>query len=196
MYRRLSKHFSLLPFVWVLVLLGCNHTVDDIEVVRNPAVTLNINGEAWSPASIVVVGFGKDLVYETDTSTQGTLYFGYSLILTGGNERGLSRKITLRFAVPEQDQLRGRYTPQLTDRGVITRVEVLEQLTKEQYALYKLAPSQSAAFLQIDRQSSEKRLIAGSFAFTVASEDQAQQIMAENGVFTDISYQKWQNSNL
>ncbi len=184
----------VLFFVLITGVMGCNHSVDDIEIVRNPTITIAINGTNWQPSQIIVAGFGKELV--TDSTQQGPLYFGYSMVLVGSNENRLSRKITIRFAVPTQDELRGRYTTQLSERGAISRIEVLDQVSAQEYELYQLAPDDSTSFLEIDRQSTENRLIAGTFAFTVVSQDSTRQISADNGSFKDISYQKWQNSNL
>ncbi len=194
----LQKAFGVSVFSLLLgIFSGCNHTIDDIEIVREPSLAVEVNGTAWQTDRPTVTGFGQELVYETDSSTEGVLRFGYSMVMNGRTEKGLNRKITIRFALPRQDELRGTYTAQPSERGTITRVEVLEQLSAQQYTVYRLVPSDSTTFLRIDRQSTDKRLIAGSFAFKVVNtHDVTQTITGTNGVFTDISYQKWQNSNL
>ncbi|MDJ1467869.1 hypothetical protein QNI19_13470 [Cytophagaceae bacterium DM2B3-1] len=180
-----------------LTTIACNHSVDDIGIVRDPEISVDINGKAWQSRNTFVVGLEKAIVYKSETDTAGLLYYTYRMILNGQNEAGLNRKLTIRFAVQQPDQLKGHYSTQFSEYGKIIEAEVLDQVSKDEYTSYQLITPDSTTFLQIDRQSTDKNLIAGTFAFhLVNTQDSTQVLEGTNGIFKDITYQKWQNSNL
>ena len=184
------KTILLLTLFSSVFFLSCSPDMTTVQVIRNPIIKFNYNGTtAWQDNTYSFAPVTQTVVYPSDPTQPGQLYYRYILRATGQDDAGNKLELDITFDVVDANELVGVYTPAYTTQRGLAQVQLFN-LTDNSLAAYSLCPDALAtAQLQIQKQKEDERLITGTFEMTLCNtRDAAQKINITSGVITDITY--------
>ena len=182
------KKVQLLVFYLACLLPACSPEETTVGIARHPLIQFTAATMTWQANTYAFGAPAQVVAYPADSTLPGRLYNRFTLNAYGKNDQGANLQLTLMFDAEDAAQLIGTYrTSYSTSRG-LAQAQVFN-LDNNNLAAYTLRANDTTALLQVKRQSTQERLLAGSFQMTLYNtRDTTQTINITNGTFTDITY--------
>lgn len=179
----------LTQLLLVLFLLpACTPEETTVGIARHPVITFTSPSMTWQADRYSFEAPSQVVAYPADSTQPGRLYNRLTFQATGENDQGDNLQLIIMFDTEDASQLIGTYTSRYTTSRGLAQAQLFN-LNRDELAAYALKPSDSTAIFQIQRQSQQERLIAGTFQMTLYNtRDTTETINITNGRFTDINY--------
>lgn len=185
-----------LLFVLVLMLPGCDTDIETVTMQRTGTFTFNVEGdkELWRSESFNFYP-GQSVVKEFSGDTTFTVLFRrYYLVFEGTTPEGDEFELSVTLDIGDELDMRHLYSTDYHRRkGGLHQISMI--LTEESdnervYTMAQLCPDHTdEAYFEIDRQSTEEQLIAGSLGAELCFEDPSGGLLRVfNAQFKDIKY--------
>ncbi len=186
----MRKTLFLLSILCMVGLFSCTPDITTVQVIRNPSLSFNYNNTfSFTTTSYSFAPVTQTVVYPSDTTQPGQLYYRYILRTMGRDNEGNNLELDITFDAADKDQLVGVYTTNYSIARGLALVQLFN-LTNNRLAAYDLcADNRNTATLTIQKQKADERLITGTFQMSLCdTRDTTEKITITNGVFTDITY--------
>jgi hypothetical protein len=176
--------------LWLL-LPACQGYEESITIKRFPQLNAELNGRVWQAREVVVEEVERVVVYESENSSNGRFYQRITLLAINTDEPTTATEF-LRFSVdvPALGSLPGTYRTTYNDIGGLAEFSYQENRSNTAFPLYQLCQGSMAdTEIIIERQSTEERLISGTFRAVLCERaNSSDTLFVGNGTFRDISY--------
>ncbi len=182
------KTLSLIALV-VLILAGCRSEVQSFTILRQPLITFQTDTFSTISATNSTFSGGATSVHTYPDNTQQLLR-RYVLESIGRNQLGQDFWLQMEVDIVTNGQFIGVYRPTY-DRTIGGLNDVRYRVRQAgRFVEYGLAPGSNAAYVQVERQNVDERLIRGIFAATLVNLTDTTQPDIElfTGTFVDITY--------
>lgn len=187
----MKKIFLYLSFFIAIFFVGCSHDETTVQIIRTPIISFNFNGNSsWKADNYSFAAVTKVVVYPQDTTQASQLFNRFTLQGLGRDNTGNNYQLIITFDAVDVNQLVGVYSPLYTPQRGLSQVQLFNLTNSNTLSAYNLCQGNMANnILQIQKQSTDERLITGSFQMTLCNaRDSTQKIIITNGLLKDINY--------
>ncbi len=185
-----KKYLHLLFFI-SFFFVGCSREETTVQIIRTPIISFNFNGNSsWKADSYSFAPVTKVVVYPRDTTQASQLFNRFTLQGVGKDNTGNTYQLIITFDAVDVNQLVGVYSPFYTAQRGLSQVQLFNLTNSNTLSAYNLCNGNIAnEILQIQKQSSDERLITCSFQMTLCNaRDSTQKIIITDGLLKDINY--------
>ena len=187
----MKKTLLLITNILVIFFLSCSSDETTVQIVRTPLLTFDFNATtAWKADKYSFGPVTQVVVYPSDTAQAGQLFSRFTLQGSGKDASGNTYQLIITFDAADNAQLTGVYSSDYDLQRGLYEVHLYNLTNSNNLSAYSLCQeSRANAFLQIQKQNKEERLITGSFQMTLCnSRDTTEKLNITNGILKDIKY--------
>lgn len=182
------KKVQLLVFYLACLLPSCSPDETTVGIARHPLIQFAADTMNWQADNYSFGVPAQVVAYPADSTLPGHLYTRFTMNAYGKNDQGANLQLTLMFDAQDASQLVGTYRTAYSISHGLAQAQVFD-LDNNNLAVYALRANDTTALFQVKRQSTQERLLAGTFQMTLRNtRDTTQTINITNGTFTDITY--------
>ncbi len=174
-----------------MILIGCQDYSSSFEVLRNPRIRADIDGERWTTERYLVQNLGQTLYFDDSLHRDGTLFYRVLIVGLDPNNSDL-KQFQLTLDVRDPERLVNTYTTRYTESGGIYQMEwIAEGESRGTFRLYTLCPDEAGfTRLDVERQNRNEQIFAGTFQAILCRRDAPNaRLTFLDGSFRDLSYE-------
>ena len=181
--------FLLQLFALLFSVLSCKKDIQTFSINRESLVTFQNSQLVSLSARENRFYGGATVIYTYPDNSQQALY---KFVLQSDGTDDMGRRFNLQFEVDvvQNGNYVGIYRPKYDPAigGLADFRYTVQQ--GNQFIVYGLAPGNMEAFVQVQAQSNEEKIVRGIFAATLVnrSDTTAANMEVNNGIFIDISF--------
>jgi hypothetical protein len=186
----ISKTVTLLFFLCI-GFAGCSPDVTTVQVIRNPLIKFDYNGnDTWQTTQYSFGAVSSVVVYPQDTTQPAQVYNRFTFESLGKDSAGNMLQLIITFDAVNINDLTGIYSSSYTSKRGLAEVQLYNLTDNANLAAYSLCShTTSNAEFAIDKQKPDEKLITGTFHVTLCDlRDTTKKLSVTNGAFTDITY--------